>query len=270
MAPVASIDHGRLCVKVPDGCEQQSLFEFLWSALARSDGRSIHFAFAAQDDTLRVIYMARDCVGYAASAPVRTAKGGMQLGAWTIERMPLGEQDERRESRRTQLVLIAMLQAASSAGMPKERCKAIYDDICGYYRRVRDGADRGAAKCGGSPGRGAGREAGLAGAGRRPGRRARRAPRVRSRTGGARRDAASGGTDGTAAGTKRGDLRGSVRLPPGGCGRVRAGLARAVRGLLAMSAADLQRTSQEYRRSSRPAARAGGSEQGNEPQGERR
>jgi hypothetical protein len=138
VAPAASID-GRLLVKVPDGCEQQSLFEFLWNALSRSAGHSIQFAFAAQDDTLRVIYMDRDCVGYTASAPVQESDRTVRVGDWKIERMPLDDRDEGRESRRAQRVLSAMLQAAESAGMPKERSKAIYDDLCGYYRRTADG-----------------------------------------------------------------------------------------------------------------------------------
>ncbi len=86
--PIASIDPGRLLVKVPDGCEKQALFAFLWDALMRSDGRSIQFAFAAEDDTLQVIYMDRGCVGYTASAPVRTANGKVQLGDWTVKAMP--------------------------------------------------------------------------------------------------------------------------------------------------------------------------------------
>jgi hypothetical protein len=87
VAPVASID-GRLCVKVPEHCEEESLFGFLWSSLVRSGGHSIQFAFAAEDDTLRVIYMNTDRVGYMASTPVRTANGSVRLGDWTVKPMP--------------------------------------------------------------------------------------------------------------------------------------------------------------------------------------
>jgi hypothetical protein len=90
--PIASIDPGRLLVNVPDGCEKQALFAFLWNALMRSGKRSIQFAFAAEDDTLQVIYMDRDCVGYMASAPVRTANGKVQLGDWTVKAIPRSDE----------------------------------------------------------------------------------------------------------------------------------------------------------------------------------
>ena len=64
VVPIATIDPGRLLVKVPDGCEKQALFAFLWDALMRSGKHSIQFAFPAEDDSLWVIYMDRDCVGY--------------------------------------------------------------------------------------------------------------------------------------------------------------------------------------------------------------
>jgi hypothetical protein len=91
--PIASIDPGRLLVKVPDGCERQRLFEFLWDALMRSNGHSIQFAFAAEDETLQAIYMDRDCVGYTASAPVCTANGKVQLGDWTVKAMPRSDKE---------------------------------------------------------------------------------------------------------------------------------------------------------------------------------
>ena len=85
---VAAIDHGRLLVKVPDSCQRQSLFEFLWISLERSGGHSIQFAFAGVDETLRVVYMDRDYVGYTASAAIDMSKAGVQLGDWKVEQMP--------------------------------------------------------------------------------------------------------------------------------------------------------------------------------------
>jgi hypothetical protein len=93
VAPIAVVNPGMQAVKVPDVCQGQALFGFLWNALLRSRGHSIQFAFAAEDDTLRVIYVDRDCVGYAASAQVRTANGKVQLGDWTVKAMP--RRDER-------------------------------------------------------------------------------------------------------------------------------------------------------------------------------
>jgi truncated hemoglobin YjbI len=142
VAPIAVVNPGTQPVKVPDSCQGEVLHEFLWNALLRLRGHSIQFAFAAEDDRLWVIYMNRDDVGYVASAPIKTVDGGIRLGDWKIERMPLDGRDEGRESRRAQRVLSAMLQAAESAGMPKERSKAIFDELCGYYRRTADGFAR--------------------------------------------------------------------------------------------------------------------------------
>jgi hypothetical protein len=139
VAPIAVVNPGMQVVKVPDVCQGQALFGFLWNALTSSRKHSIQFAFAAQDETLRVIYMDQDHVGYFASAPVQASDPTVRLGGWKIERIPLNERDEGRESRRAQFVLIAMLQAATSAGMPWERREAIYDDLCGYYRRTAKG-----------------------------------------------------------------------------------------------------------------------------------
>lgn len=88
VAPVAVVNPGMQPVKVPDFCQGQALFEFLWDALVRSRKHSIQFAFAAEDDTVRVIFMDLDCVGYTASAPVRTEGGTVQVGDWTVETMP--------------------------------------------------------------------------------------------------------------------------------------------------------------------------------------
>jgi len=73
--------------RLPEGCERQTLFGFLWAALVRSGGHAIHFAFPAEDETLRVIYMDTDYVGYAASAAIDTSNAAVRLGGWKIERM---------------------------------------------------------------------------------------------------------------------------------------------------------------------------------------
>jgi hypothetical protein len=139
---VATVQPGMVCVRVPDSCQKQALFEFLWDALARSGGHSIWFGCVDEDDTLWTIYMDTNYIGYVATAPARRTTGTLQLGDWKIERMPLNEGDEGGESRRAQRVLSAMLQAAESAGMPKERSKAIFDELCGHYRRTADGFAR--------------------------------------------------------------------------------------------------------------------------------
>ena len=84
---IAAIDFGRLLVDVPDGCEQRDLAMFLWDALLRSDGHSIQFAYVGQDDSLRVVYMDRDLLGFTAFAQA----SGSNLGEWTLTRMPLQE-----------------------------------------------------------------------------------------------------------------------------------------------------------------------------------
>ncbi len=73
---------------VTDGCEKQRMFEFLWSTLMRLNGHSIYFAFPADDDSLWVIYMDRDRVGYVASAPACRAGGAIRLDDWTVKAMP--------------------------------------------------------------------------------------------------------------------------------------------------------------------------------------
>ena len=86
--PVATVQPNRQLVTAPDGCDGQRLFEFLWGALMRSNGHSIQFAFAAEDDGLWVIYMDRDHVGYVASAPACRVGGVIQLRDWTVKAMP--------------------------------------------------------------------------------------------------------------------------------------------------------------------------------------
>ena len=90
--PVATVQPNRQLVKVPDGCEGQRLFEFLWYALLRSNGHSIQFAYPAEDDGLWVIYMDRDRVGYVASAPACRPGGALQLGDWTVKAMPRSDE----------------------------------------------------------------------------------------------------------------------------------------------------------------------------------
>jgi len=82
---VATID-GKLLVKVPDHIQKEALFHWLWDAMVDSDGRSVHFAFAGDDDTLCVIYMTRD-EGYVASAVIVSADAGIQVGDWRIKKM---------------------------------------------------------------------------------------------------------------------------------------------------------------------------------------
>ncbi len=88
VAPIATIDPGRLLVNVPNNCETQMLFGFLWNALMRSGKHSIQFAFPAEDDSLWVVYMDRDRVGYIASAPACRAGSAIRLGDWTVKAMP--------------------------------------------------------------------------------------------------------------------------------------------------------------------------------------
>ena len=82
---VATIDGERL-VKVPDDCEKQSLFRFLWEALVDSGGESIWFGFVGDDDRLWVIYMDRD-QGYVASASIEIVAGEVVIGDWTVQAM---------------------------------------------------------------------------------------------------------------------------------------------------------------------------------------
>lgn len=82
---VATIDGKRL-VPVPDGCEKESLFHFLWDALVRSGGKSICFSYAGDDERLWVIYMDKN-EGYVASAPIAVAAGAVRVGEWAAKKM---------------------------------------------------------------------------------------------------------------------------------------------------------------------------------------
>jgi hypothetical protein len=82
---VATIDGKRL-VKVPDHIQGESLFHWLWETLVASDEKSIHFAYAGDDDTLCAIYLSRD-EGYVASATIISADTGIEIGDWRVKKM---------------------------------------------------------------------------------------------------------------------------------------------------------------------------------------
>jgi hypothetical protein len=83
---VATIDDGRRLLTVPGHIQKDTLFRFLWEAMVDSDGRTIHFAFAGDDDTLCVVYMTRD-EGYVASATIVSTDAGIRVGNWRIKKM---------------------------------------------------------------------------------------------------------------------------------------------------------------------------------------
>jgi hypothetical protein len=84
---VATIDHGRLLLRVPDEWEKEILFRRLWDALVDSGGQCVQFSYPGEDDTLRVIYMTRDEEGYVASAAIESTDASIRIGDWRIEKM---------------------------------------------------------------------------------------------------------------------------------------------------------------------------------------
>lgn len=82
---VATIDGKRL-MDVPNDCEKESLFKYLWDALIQSGGKSIWFGWVSDNDGLWVIYMDRN-EGYVASASIEIVAGEVVIGDWMVQTM---------------------------------------------------------------------------------------------------------------------------------------------------------------------------------------
>jgi hypothetical protein len=85
LAPTAVVDNdaARL-LHIPTDLQGADVVQHLWAQLQEEGGQSVSFHYVSNEDHLCVVHLTRHRLSLA-QCPIRKTKGGVALGAWTIQ-----------------------------------------------------------------------------------------------------------------------------------------------------------------------------------------